>query len=57
MARALLNVGWALKLSDWPAPEIEHLQYVCMVDDALARRELGFKPRFDLDAILDALSA
>jgi UDP-glucose 4-epimerase len=57
VARALLNLGWTLKLSDWPAPEIEHLQYVCMVDDALARRELGFKPRYDLDAILDALSA
>jgi UDP-glucose 4-epimerase len=57
VARALLNLGWTLKLSDWPAPEIEHLQYVCMVDDALARRELGFTPKFDLDALLRELTS
>jgi UDP-glucose 4-epimerase len=56
VASALLKLGWSLKLSDWPAPELEHLKYVCMVDDSLARRELGWAPRFDLDAILDELT-
>ena len=52
LARAALRTAWSLKLSDWPEPEIDHIKYVCMVDDALARAELRFSPRYDLDAIL-----
>lgn len=56
MARMMLKAAWSLKMSDWPVPELDHIKYVCMVDDALARRELGFSHVHDLDRILRDLS-
>lgn len=56
IARAMLSAGWSLKMSDWPVPELDHIKYVCMVDDSLARRELGFEHAHDLDRILDDLT-
>lgn len=53
IARSVLEAGWSLKLSDWPVPELEHIKYVCMVDDSLARRELGFSHDHSIDDILD----
>ena len=35
---------WSLRLTDFPVPELDHIRYVCMVDDARARAELGFTP-------------
>lgn len=55
-ARALLKAGWSLKMSDWPVPELDHIKYVCMVDDSLAREKLGFEHRYSLDRILDDLT-
>ena len=52
VVRALLKTGWSLKMSDWPWPEMDHIRYVCMVDDSRAREELGFSPRYGLDQIL-----
>lgn len=56
VARAVLKAAWSLKMSDWPVPELDHIKYVCMVDDALARRELGFEHAFEIDRILSDLS-
>lgn len=56
LARAMLKAAWSLKMSDWPVPELDHIKYVCMVDDALARRELGFEHAFDTERILSDLS-
>lgn len=53
VARGVLEAGWSLKLSDWPVPEVDHIQYVCMVDDSLARDQLGFSHDHSLDDILD----
>lgn len=50
--RTMLKVGWSLKVSDWPWPEIDHIKYVCMVDDARARAELGFTHEHEIDQIL-----
>lgn len=52
VARKLLEAAWALKLSDWPAPELDHIKYVCMVDDQRARSELGYTHEHDLESIL-----
>lgn len=54
-ARKLLQAGWSLKVSSWPAPELEHIKYVCMVDDTLAREELGYRHQHELETILDEL--
>lgn len=47
-----------LHLSSFPAPELDHLRYVCMVDDHRARDILKFSPQHDvrdaIDAVFDA---
>lgn len=55
LLRIGLELAWSLKLSDWPMPEVEHLKYICMVDDAAARGVLGFKPRYTIDDIVEDL--
>ncbi|MFB6351950.1 MAG: NAD-dependent epimerase/dehydratase family protein, partial [Bradymonadaceae bacterium] len=57
MARGVLEAGWSLKLSDWPVPEVDHIKYVCMVDDSLAREQLGFSHDYSLEEILDEVRA
>ena len=42
-ARSLKRL-WALRLTTFPAPELDHIRYVCMVDDRRARDELGYAP-------------
>jgi UDP-glucose 4-epimerase len=56
VARMMLKAGWSLKVSDWPVPELDHIKYVCMVDDSLARRELGFAHVHGLERILNDLA-
>ena len=38
--------------SPFPAAELEHLKYSCIIDDSRARAELGFKPKKSLLAII-----
>jgi UDP-glucose 4-epimerase len=40
--KALLKRLWAFRLTTFPAPELDHIRYVCMVDDTRAREELGY---------------
>ena len=42
--RAVLKQLWQLRLTTFPVPELDHIRFVCMVDDQRARRVLGFKP-------------
>lgn len=53
LARTMLEAGWSLRLSDWPVPEIDHIKYVCMVDDSLAREQLGFSHDYSLEEVLE----
>ncbi|MGB0647712.1 MAG: hypothetical protein ACPGQS_11080, partial [Bradymonadia bacterium] len=50
-----LNRMWKMRLTTFPAPELEHLRFVCMVDDSLARETLGFVPEYDLTDTLGHL--
>lgn len=52
VVKAMLKMGWSLKVSDWPWPEMDHIKYVCMVDDSRARDELAFDHAYELDQIL-----
>jgi UDP-glucose 4-epimerase len=54
-AKATLSQLFRLRVSSFPAPELDFLRYVCMVDDQKAKRELGYTPSFDLDATLRAV--
>jgi UDP-glucose 4-epimerase len=44
LGKALLKRLWAFRLANFPAPELDHIRYVCMVDDRRAREELGYAP-------------
>jgi UDP-glucose 4-epimerase len=49
LARIALGRLWSLRLTTFPAPELDHIRYVCMVDDHRARRLLGFAPAKSLE--------
>ncbi|MCG8555639.1 MAG: NAD-dependent epimerase/dehydratase family protein [Proteobacteria bacterium] len=49
VAAPLLDRLWSHRLSHYPRPELDHLRYVCMVDDARARRVLGYRARRSLE--------
>jgi len=51
--RRLAGVLWALQLCEAPASFVPLLRHLCVVDTARARRELGFRARFNArEAIL-----
>jgi UDP-glucose 4-epimerase len=43
-----LSRMWKMRLTTFPAQELDHLRFVCMVDDGLAKSSLGFIPEHDL---------
>ena len=49
IARAVLGRMWALRLTTFPPPELDHIRYVCMVDDSRARELIGFRPEMSLE--------
>jgi UDP-glucose 4-epimerase len=55
IARMMLEAAWSLKVSDWPVPELDHIKYICMVDDSRAREKLGFEHDYSLDQVLQDL--
>jgi UDP-glucose 4-epimerase len=50
-----LRMLWKYRLSSFPAPELEHLKYVCMADGSLAREVLGFQHRHSVKDVVDSL--
>jgi len=40
---------WSLHLTTFPPPELDHIRYVCMVDDRRAREVLGFAPQHTIE--------
>jgi UDP-glucose 4-epimerase len=42
--KAVLRRLWQFRLTTFPVPELDHIRFVCMVDDQRARRVLGFRP-------------
>jgi UDP-glucose 4-epimerase len=53
--RRALERLWRFGATTFPAPELDFIRYVCMVDDSRARRELGYRPRHDLEATVRAV--
>src|SRR5580658_9480494 len=50
LARLALRRMWSLRLTSFPPPEIDHIRYVCMVDDRRSRQELGLTATMSLEA-------
>jgi len=55
IARGLVKQLWRYRATSFPAPELDHIRYVCMVDDARARRELGYQHAHDIDETVRAV--
>lgn len=55
LARFGVNRLWSLRMTSFPAPELDFVRYVCMVDDQRARDVLGYRPAFDIDETLRAV--
>jgi UDP-glucose 4-epimerase len=55
LARAALGQLFRLKVTSFPAPELDFIRYVCMVDDARAKKTLGYAPAHDLETTLRAV--
>lgn len=54
-ARAGLNSLWKMRMTSFPAPELDFIRYVCMVDDARAREVMAYEPAFDTEQTLHAV--
>ncbi len=46
---------FSLRATSFPAPEIDHIRYVCMVDDLRAREVLGHRPRRSIEETVRAV--
>mgnify|MGYP000284467735 CR=1 FL=1 len=57
LAKLTLEGLFKAKMSNFPAPELDFIRYVCMVDDSLARGQLGYSPRFGLSETLGSVDA
>lgn len=55
LAKAAVKNLFRFRLTKFPAPELDFIRYVCMVDDSKARTELGYAPAYGLEATLRAV--
>ena len=55
LARGGLAGMFRLGMSNFPPPQLDFIRYVCMVDDAAARRELGYSSRHGIEETLRAV--
>lgn len=55
LLRGGLSGLYRLGITNFPAPELDFIRYVCMVDDGLIRRQLGYTPAHDLVSTLAAV--
>lgn len=55
VARPILKALWRVGATSFPVPELDFIRYVCMVDGARSRQELGFRPRFSLKETIRAV--
>jgi UDP-glucose 4-epimerase len=54
-ARFAVEQLFRFRVTSFPAPELDFIRYVCMVDDSRARSLLGYVPEHDLLSTLSAV--
>jgi UDP-glucose 4-epimerase len=57
VARPLLGALFKYRLAEFPPEELDHLQFLCMVDGARFAREAGFTPRHSMKDTIRAVLA
>ncbi len=55
VAEGLIKRLFRYRATSFPAPELDHIRYVCMVDDKRARSQLGHSPAHDIEATVAAI--
>ncbi|HLL55996.1 MAG TPA: SDR family oxidoreductase [Myxococcaceae bacterium] len=56
LARPALKALFRYRLSNFPPPELDHIQFLCAVDGSRWQRDLGWKPRHSMrDTILSVI--
>lgn len=55
LAKAAVKNLFRFRLTTFPAPELDFIRYVCMVDDSKAKAELSYAPAYGLEATLRAV--
>jgi UDP-glucose 4-epimerase len=48
LVRPLLRRAFEARLTSFPPEELDHIQYLCVVDGSRAGRDLGYAPRYGL---------
>ena len=48
VAGPMLNRLFKMRLTTFPAPELDHLRFLCMVDGRRAENEMGYQPQYNL---------
>jgi UDP-glucose 4-epimerase len=57
LIHTVLSGLWNSRVTNFPKEELDHLRYICLVDDRRARAELGFKPRYGIEETVRAVYA
>ena len=58
LASSLTSALWLTQLAEAPPAFFDYLQYICVADGALARKELGFEPLYtSREALIDYANA
>ena len=57
IAESVLSRLWKFRLTSFPTPELDHVRYLCMVDDARARATLGYAPKRTLEETARAVES
>ncbi len=57
LINTVLGRLWSYKATNFPKEELDHLRYICLVDDSRARKELGFAPKYGIEETLRAVNS
>lgn len=55
IARPVLAALFQARLSSFPVDELDHIKYVCMVDDSRAREQMRYQPTMTMEQTLATL--
>lgn len=57
LARSALNLLFRYRVANFPAPELDHLQFLCAVDGSRWAREVGWKPAYSMRETIRSVTA
>ena len=57
LVRRLVKQAWRYRYTDFPAAELRHIQYNCVVDGTRAREVLGFTPSYGFEETIRSVEA